>query len=348
MIHTPSMVRSHLRSQSRSQRPVSTARPGTDRSQARVAPGTSVLALAVLTGGFAWGTPTAIGAQLGTRETPVGPETGAAPAIAQTYDILPPPAPAPGQVGYPVPVDPTYTSAVPPVPTPGTQYVVYIPGDSPVLLDQVRLSEPGAFRTTYQGQSVIQVGRYSVYQNAQNQVSLLASQGIGAEIGESAAVVPTYGLVPAPPPSPYVSNGELPPLPVVPMTGGTTTAPSAVPAVPTVAAAPNGGEFGQPSNFNTGGMTPPPATVPPTAAAPVAAPIGAPYYVVIPAGTNELPYISSQVIQLGTPADRVQQRQSPLGPHVAVGPFQDKGLAERWSNYFRDAGLLSSRVIYEP
>jgi hypothetical protein len=50
---------------------------------------------------------------------------------------------------------------------------------------------------------------------------------------------------------------------------------------------------------------------------------------------------------LGTPADRVQMRTAPRGPHVAVGPFADRGLANQWSNFYRDAGLSSSRVFFQ-
>jgi hypothetical protein len=73
----------------------------------------------------------------------------------------------------------------------------------------------------------------------------------------------------------------------------------------------------------------------------------APYYVVIPTDASNLGTLSSRVIQLGTPADRVQQRTEPRGPHVAIGPFADRGLANRWNDFYREAGLGNSRVFFE-
>ncbi|MBD0337151.1 MAG: hypothetical protein ICV62_16810, partial [Cyanobacteria bacterium Co-bin13] len=293
---------------------------------------TPVLALMLLTGGAIFLSQTAASAQ------------SEATWLAQVYDVPPPvPSVGVGAPSYPAPPASAYANANG-LPA-GEQYIVYIPGGDSLLLDQVRLIEPEAFPTSHQGQSVIQVGRYSVYQNAQQQVSTLVSQGIGAQIGQVSAMVPTYGQLPTPPPNTYISSGELPPLPVVAVPQGS------VPAVPT-AAAPNV-EFGQPpsvySSPTAGNEMPLPPSSPPTAAAaaPSATP-GAPFYVVIPAATQDLPAISSRLVELGTPADRVQQRQSRLGPNVAVGPFSDRGLAERWRGYFREAGYGSSRVVYEP
>lgn len=224
---------------------------------------------------------------------------------------------------------------------PTEQYIVYLPSSDPGLLNQVRLLEPSAFVTTHQGQPVIQVGRYSYVQNAQQQVNTLSSQGLSAAIASvapAAAIAPTYGQVPSPPPT-YISASELPPLPVVavPQNAG----------VPAVAAPVQNVPFGQAPVAATADMPPPPATPPTTvAAAPTTA--GAPFYVVIPAPAQDLPTLTGQLIQLGTPADRVQPSQGGLGPHVAVGPFRDRGLAEQWSGYFRDAGFRASRVVYRP
>jgi hypothetical protein len=82
-------------------------------------------------------------------------------------------------------------------------------------------------------------------------------------------------------------------------------------------------------------------------ASPAVVPSSAPYYVVIPTSSSNLQVVSAQIIQLGTPADRVQMRTAPRGPHVAVGPFADRGLANQWSNFYRDAGLSSSRVFFQ-
>lgn len=308
-----------------------------------VPPMNPVLALMLLAGSFVAVAPAKVSAQPPDR------------LLAQMMDV--PPSPTFLNNSTPTPGATTYTTAAVPA---GQQYVVYIPSTDPMLLNQVRSLAPDAFATDYQGQSVIQVGRYNYYQNAQQQVSTLAAQGIGAQISEAAPAVPQavpqYGQLPAPavassytpaPSSSYISSGELPPLPVVAVPQGAAPPPQVVSNQSVT--------FGQapgayPSVPGTSGEMPlPPSSAPTVAAAPaVPSGGGAPYYVVIPAATRDLPAISSQVIQLGTPADRVQQRQAPLGPNVAVGPFRDRGLAERWNSYFRDAGLGSSRVVYEP
>lgn len=281
--------------------------------------------------------------------------------LAQTMDVPPSPTFL-GNSGSPLSDATTYSAAAAPA---TQQYVVYVPSTDPMVLNQVQSLAPDAFATSYEGQSVIQVGRYNYYQNAQQQVSTLAAQGIGAQISQAAPAVPQYSQMPAIPPSvtsssapaasSYINSGDLPPLPVVAVPQGSAPppqiasnqsvtfgqAPSAYPSAPSTTTYGSG---------VTGEMPIPPASAPTVAAAPAMASPGgsAPYYVVIPAAINDLPTISSQVIQLGTPADRVQQRQGPLGPNVAVGPFRDRGLAERWNGYFRDAGVAASRVVYEP
>lgn len=252
----------------------------------------------------------------------------------------------------PLPVSDTYANA-PQMAAGGQQYLVYVNGASDLLLNQVRLVEPQAFRTFHEGQSVIQVGRFNQYQNAQMQVSSLTNQGISAAIAQvdAATAMGTTAFIPpstpsggaVSPPTTYSAEGSLPPLPVVAVPQGST------PAVP---AAANGSvEFGQPPANLNGAYTPPPPAqmaAPTVAATPVATVVpAAPYYVVIPGRLEDLPSISSRVIQLGAPPDRVQQRQSPHGPHVAIGPFQDRGLAQQWNGYFRGEGFNASRVFFD-
>lgn len=239
------------------------------------------------------------------------------------------------------------TNPVPAVPqtaaTPtGNQYVVYVPGGGSDLLTQVKQVEPTAFQTTLQGTTVIQVGRFGVYSNAQQLANTLAARGLGASIAEVATATPYYAQLPAPPTNTVASVGALPPLPVP------QAAPATVPAVPT---APTGGavEFGQelaaspvPSSAAY------PVDIAPPGSTPAAVVQDAPYFVIIPTNTTDMPTLSSQVIQLGTPPNQVMQRTSPRGPHVAVGPFADRSLAEEWNSFFREAGLGGSRVHYEP
>jgi hypothetical protein len=110
-------------------------------------------------------------------------------AWAQTpADLLPPPPP---QLGAP-PVAPpaalpsiTVPPAQPTAPAPNVKgYRVFVPGDSALLLQQVRAVEPTAFVQTYQGRRVIQVGVFSNEANARQKLATLASRGIRAEMSD--------------------------------------------------------------------------------------------------------------------------------------------------------------------
>ena len=258
------------------------------------------------------------------------------PVLAQGYDLVP---------ALPVGAIPVPSGSAPAPSVSGQQYVVLVTGNSDQVLNQVRLIEPTAFRTTFQGRSVIQAGRFNLAGNAQQRVADLAAQGVTAEMTTAPAAQPSYAQLPA---NVYASTGELPPLPAV----GTTTATLPTLPPPSQAAPPSQVEFGQQL-----GYTPPvnpstyPVNVPPpntTAVVTADTASRTPYYVVIPTSQANLPQLSAQVVQLGTPADRVQQRTSPRGPHVAVGPFADRSLANRWSNFYRDAGISNSRVHFQP
>ncbi|MGB5971746.1 MAG: hypothetical protein WBG38_00420, partial [Nodosilinea sp.] len=265
-----------------------------------------------------------------------------AQGLAQGYEAVPPlPAgtmPVPG-VGQP-------QAAVS-----GQQYLIYVGDTSDATLNQVRLVEPTAFRTTFQGQRVIQAGRFNMSANAQQRVVDLGAMGVSAETAQVAAAVPYYSQTATLPANVYASNGSLPPLPDAALpqgVGSGVPVPELPPNVAQVPSTPGNVEFGQQLDY---GIPPAPgdgvSTPPPTAAPPVAQSASAPYYVVIPAGSGSLGELSNQVIQLGTPADRVQQRTSPRGPHVAVGPFADRGLANRWNDFYREAGLGNSRVFFQ-
>ena len=262
--------------------------------------------------------------------------------LAQTYDTVPP---------LPAGAMPVPGAAVLPVPNSGQQYLIYVANTSEATLSQVRLVEPTAFRTTFQGRSVIQAGRFNMAGNAQQRVTDLAGLGVRAEMAQVAAAAPSFAQVPAMPANVYASNGDLPPLPDAAFGPGPGVAAVPVPALPPSVAqvppAPGNVEFGQQLN---GGMPPVPspgAVIPPPTSAPPSQSFNAPYFVVIPTDASNLANLSSQVIQLGTPAAQVQQRTSPRGPHVAIGPFTDRGLANRWNNFYREAGLGNSRVHFE-
>ncbi|MBD2471443.1 hypothetical protein [Nostoc sp. FACHB-145] len=70
------------------------------------------------------------------------------------------------------------------------------------------------------------------------------------------------------------------------------------------------------------------------------------YYVVIPANSEDLPAISDTIIQNSGYSSLVRERQEPLGPHVAVGPFAERSDADRWNRYIQELGYGNARVSY--
>lgn len=72
---------------------------------------------------------------------------------------------------------------------------------------------------------------------------------------------------------------------------------------------------------------------------------GRAYFVVIPGSRNDLPNIADLIIQQGVRRNAVYERSGPRGPHVAVGPFDERGKADRWSNYLRSVGM-DARVYF--
>ncbi|NET60976.1 MAG: hypothetical protein F6K47_34060 [Symploca sp. SIO2E6] len=69
------------------------------------------------------------------------------------------------------------------------------------------------------------------------------------------------------------------------------------------------------------------------------------YFVVIPGAQRDLANIAAQVVQLGATPNGVRQRTVPRGPHVSLGPFDNRGLAEQWSNYLQSQGM-NARVFF--
>ena len=69
------------------------------------------------------------------------------------------------------------------------------------------------------------------------------------------------------------------------------------------------------------------------------------YFVIIPGGSEKLPDIAAKVEAMGIRQSAINQRNSPRGAHVAVGPFESRGEAERWSSYLRSLGM-DARVYF--
>jgi hypothetical protein len=224
------------------------------------------------------------------------------------------------------------------------RYLVVVNGDSPLLLDQVRRVNASAALQQYQGQQIIQAGVFDSVSVAQQQVAMLANQGIGAEVipvsdRTATAISPTGGSPEVAPvaimPTPQAPSSTPPQTQTVSVAPSYNTLPE--PELIPVTVSPREIEFGRPANFDT-----------------VAqiersdADLGSSYYVVIPGRSGDVNNISAQVIRLGGGigiASVVDERNEPLGPHVRVGPYVGRSEASRWSNYFRDFGL-DARVYY--
>jgi hypothetical protein len=82
---------------------------------------------------------------------------------------------------------------LPPVPSPNVSsptlsnqsFLVYVSGDSPSLLAQVRQVEPGAFIRSHNGRRVIQTGLFATQEYAQEQIIALRSRGVTAQLAVS-------------------------------------------------------------------------------------------------------------------------------------------------------------------
>lgn len=114
----------------------------------------------------------------------------------------PSPSPSPGPVPVPRPSLPSPPSSGQPLPSPGTpgnadvSYRVVIPGNSELLRRRAQAVAPGAFRTTVNGQAVIQAGRFNERSRAEELQRELSQANLSAQI------VQTQGRVsPAPPAS---------------------------------------------------------------------------------------------------------------------------------------------------
>lgn len=196
-------------------------------------------------------------------------------------------------------------------------YLVYVNGDSPLLLSQVRRVESQAIVQNYDGRQIIQAGVFNDPSGAERQAEVLESEGIGAEVvAVSPDELPQEAQMVS-----FATPSTLPPPELLPY----TTTPREI-------------EFGQ----QPGGSGTPIAQV---GAAELPDDT---YYVAIPAHGADLSDVGSQVVRLvgGVGGAAIAyERRNPLGPHVLVGPFVNRSAASRWTDYFRDFGL-DARVYY--
>ncbi len=231
---------------------------------------------------------------------------------------------------------------------PGQVYAVIVNGNSPLLLDQIRLVEPSAFVVAVQGRSAIQAGTFNRWDAAQARVQQLGQLGVGAAVltiqGPASGAFPVVGggsFGPAGVPvsvqpawqsaAPQIPQAQFP----------QTQFPQAQAQFPQIQ--PTQVPFGQPSQPFFVPQDPPPATInplPTNALAPGSLPDEpGGFYVALPTSGDRLTALANQVVALGAPANLVRPRTAPRGPHVLVGPFLNQDLAREWQGYFQRTGL---------
>lgn len=71
------------------------------------------------------------------------------------------------------------------------------------------------------------------------------------------------------------------------------------------------------------------------------------FFVVIPGKREDLPGIRDRVLQLGIEGGKVTEQESPLGPHVRVGPFESRVTADSQKQLLRESGGLDARLYYQ-
>lgn len=272
----------------------------------------------------------------------------------QVVDGLPPPPLAPTVI-EPAPLpsfdaspSTTNNSALPAETSSSNEssqrYLVYINGDSPLLLSQVQSVESRAFLQEYEGRNVIQAGVFDNEAIAEQQVEVLESQGIGARIMTVPATTYAANPVTASSTTDLSASSSS-------TSSGTALANSSLPSLDPLplTAVPREIEFGQQPYFSP----PPPLASPGTTAqvgnSSTLVASNRSYLVVIPGSRENLPNIRDQVLRLAFPSSGrtsgIRAREEPRGPHVVLGPMVDRAAAERWSGYLRSFGL-DARVYY--
>lgn len=214
--------------------------------------------------------------------------------------------------------------------SPTSSYRVYVYSTNPRLLEQVRFIEPGAFIRRREG--VIQAGLFTRAENAQRRVRQLATRGINATVAAPDGRFNNIQSTTIPPTTNTRSWGD----PLFDNRAPNNNYPQASSNYPNYPQVNNNSYPGYPQANNNNYPGYPQANNN----------ARSPYFVIIPGNRGNLQEIASEVIRLGTSQEYVQQRESPLGTHVAIGPFASQDLAQKWNSYFRDAGL-DARLHFE-
>ncbi|NEO51346.1 MAG: hypothetical protein F6K55_47645 [Moorea sp. SIO4A3] len=192
-------------------------------------------------------------------------------------------------------------------------YRVDVVGDSYWLLSQVQDIEPQAF--VREGEGVIQAGTFMDRYNAQSRVRTLEALGIPARITTIAQQAFDGGAT-------NLSN-----IPTF-SSDGSITYGSRLVYPETGLDLANRGAVSSGSNPED-----------------LRESKGRSYFVAIPGNAQRLPEMVTELVKIGIGQDLVSQRDAPRGKHVAVGPFNKRGEAERWSNRLRSAGW-DARVYF--
>lgn len=196
------------------------------------------------------------------------------------------------------------------------RYVVYVNGNSDLLLDQVRRIEPGAFRRSDGGRQVIQAGRFVSRANAQDLSSLLERQGILAQVQ-------------------FLDDPSVPA-----GIGGENSNFSTIPLETTSLTTPTNLDFTAPIAstssipFATNGIS---------FAAPNATRL---YYVAIPTRPGELVNLASEIAATGVNPANILPKSSRRGAFIAVGPFNDRLEAAVMEATLKQSGFGSARVYF--
>jgi hypothetical protein len=221
------------------------------------------------------------------------------------------------------------------------RYLVIVNGSNPRLLTQVRRIESDAFIQEHQGKRVIQIGLFNDINNAQDQVDILAAEGINAEIWQVSGAQAA---------NPRLNAGgtAIPAPDLVPVTPLPASIPIPVPAPATAFSFQPTSASPAPRQFVADAVTAAPAEISQDVSQDSGDGERTPYYVVIPGDSDTIPEIANQVIRLGDGyaiASMVEEAARPLGQHVRVGPFTSRRSAARWSRYFRNFGM-DARIDY--
>ena len=258
----------------------------------------------------------------------------ASPAMAQNpsfpEDSIAPSIPINRAANFPAPSNFSNT-----IPSNANQYVVYVPGNNPMVLQQVKAIVPDAFSGRLDnGQSVVQIGRFNNSNLAQRRVEQLKQMGLSADVATVSTKLattmpvadpfnpissPTNTLgVPNLPPSNFPNN-DLPGVPSAIPPAGQGTIEISRPQQPYQAAPQLPGP--------TASINPPPEVSRNR------------YFVIIPSSADAILQKTKNIV----PTARLTATER--GTYIEVQGYPERRSADTLSSTLRSQGL-DSRVIY--